>query len=133
MRKRNIAMARAYLAFYILFVFAAFVPAFLLMKFSGVLTVVMVVLAFLMLGGVIASNVFYDKNQEKAFYLSAIISYLAFDVYVLFGFILEIVYTGMGEPATYAWIISILSLLILGVINLFVALGMYRLKHPIEE
>lgn len=133
MRKRHIAMARAYLAFYILFVFAAPIPAFLLTKFSNALTVVFIVIPCLMLGGVIASNVFYDKHMDKAFYLSGMISYLSFDILVLAGLIIEIIYTLNGEPAVYAWVISILSLLILGVIDLFVALGMYRLKHPLEE
>lgn len=133
MRKRNIALARAYLAFYILFVFMAAIPPLLVFKFSGAFSIVLIVFAVLLLAGVIASNVFYDIKKDNLFYLTGIISYGLFDVFVVFGLILEIVYAINNEPATYAFIVAILSIVAMGLISLFVGFGMYRLKHPVEE
>ena len=87
----------------------------------------------LLLAGVIASNVFYDIKKDNLFYLTGIISYGLFDVFVVFGLILEIVYAINNEPATYAFIVAILSIVAMGLISLFVGFGMYRLKHPVEE
>ncbi len=133
MRKRNISLARAYLAFYILFVFSAAIPVLLTFRFSITLSIVVLVVEFLCLAGVIVSNVFYDKKIEKVFYITGIASFGLFDLLILYGFVLELVYTIQGKPATYAWIISIASILIYALISFFVGFGMYRTKHPIEK
>ena len=133
MKKRNISLARSYLAFYIIFAFTAAIGPLLTIKFSPAFSIVLIVLDCLCLGGVIASNVFYDKNMNDAYYLSTYISFGVFDVLFLYGFILEIVFSAKGESAPYAWMINIISLLALAAINVFVIFGINKLKHPREE
>ena len=133
MKKKNISLARAYLAFYIIFIFTAAIPVLLSFKIAPALSIVFIVLEALCLGGVITSNVFYDKGDNKKYYISSIASFGAFDVFFLYGFILEIVYSAQGQSASYAWMINIISLIALGLIDLFVAFGIERLVHPREE
>ena len=133
MRKRNISMARAYLAFYILFAFSGAIAPLLCFKISGALSIILIVIDCLALGGLIASHVFYNKEMNKALYISAISSVAVFDLMILFGFILEIVYTIQGNSATYAWVMSIVSIIAFALISFFIGLGLYRVKHPKEK
>ena len=132
MRKKSIGMARAYIGFYIWFAFGAGIPALLSFKFSSSLSIGILLGECLCLVGVICSHVFYNKNLNKPFYICGIASYTLFDAFVIYGLVLEIIFTGQGEPAPYAWMISIASLVLLAVFEVFVGLGMYRTKHPRE-
>ncbi|MCQ2087845.1 MAG: hypothetical protein MJZ37_07315 [Bacilli bacterium] len=132
MRKRNISLARAYLAFYILFVFTAGVPALLSFKISPVLSILVIVLALACLGGVITSHVFYNLNKNNQYYLSSLISFGAFDLLVIYSFILEVIYTGQGISAPYAWMVNIISIIANILIGIFLYIGIDRLRHPRE-
>ena len=133
MRKRTISMARAYLAFYILFVFSGAIAPVLAFKYSGALSIILIVLDFIALGGLIASNVFYNKENNKLLYIFAISSLSLFDAIIVLGFILELVFTIQGQSATYAWVMSVLSIIAFAIISFFIALGLYRVKHPKEK
>ena len=133
MRKRNISMARAYLAFYILWAFAGAIAPMLCFKFSSALSIVLIILDVICLGGLIASHVFYNKNMNKLLYIFAISSVGLADLIILAGLIIEIAYTIQGSAATYAWVVSILSIIEFALISFFVGLGLYRVKHPKEK
>ena len=133
MKKKNLSMARSYLAFYILIIFMGAIPPLLTFKFSLGFTIALIVIECLCLAGVICSHVFYNKEKYLPFYLCAGISFIIYDLITLYGFVLEIIYTSNGEPAPYAWTVSSLSIIIMGLVSFFVALGMYRIKHPVEK
>ena len=130
MRKKNISLARAYLAFYILFAFTAGIPSLLSFKISPILSIIVVILECACLGGVITSHVFFNKDKKNEYYIASTASFGAFDLLFFFGFILEIVYTAQGEAAPYAWMINIISLIACAVIDIFVYFGIKRLKNP---
>lgn len=107
--KKNKILYRAWFWSYFALVLGGVLAALLSAKLSGALAIIMTVLAFVDLGLIIAGRVLYVKNRPLfpwfAYAAMGLLSAL-----ILFGFVLEIVYTAQGKPAVYAWVMGSISL-----------------------
>ena len=48
---------------------------------------------------------------------------------VLGSFLLEVIFTAQGNPAPYAWMISIISILLTVVVDVFFVLSIKKIHH----
>ncbi|MCR5078826.1 MAG: hypothetical protein K6B65_02770 [Bacilli bacterium] len=110
--KKNKSLHRAWIWGYIVLLFGGALLPLLGYKLSPVFAVIAVVFVCLILVDLIVAHVFYAKKREL-FPLLSFIGHGALTLSVIFAFILEVVYTSQGAPAPYAWVIGIISMLLM--------------------
>ena len=67
--KKNRALSRCYLGGYIFWIFGVTLAALMFLKLSIVLMTILIIVAVLILGVLIASHVLYDKKRFSRFHL----------------------------------------------------------------
>lgn len=137
--KKNKVLHRAYVGFYFIWFFAGLLTPLLGMRLNGkgtsinnVLAIILVVLSCLDLAALIVSQVFYSKKKDL-FPLLSLIAAGLLNAIVFYGFISEIVYTGLGESAIYPWVILSLSIVGVAFCDFFLARDLLRLKNGLPE
>ena len=107
--KKNKHLYRAWFWSYVALIFGGVLSALLAAKIGGWLSILLVVLACIDLGLIIAGRVLYSKKRDLfpwfAFSAQGINTLL-----IVFAFIEEIALTAQGQPAVYAWVIGSISL-----------------------
>lgn len=116
--KKYKGLFRCQLGGYIIWLFGASFMPFMLIKYFLALMIVFVVLACLILAGEITAHVFFNKDRKKYIPLSFASHGLA-SLFVLTGFILEIILAIKGEPGLYAIIIFSVCLAFYALIDFF--------------
>ena len=126
--KKYVGLARVFLLSYLVVVFGGTLLALLLIKDNQGAAIAMAILAGLDLAAFIVARVIFSKYY-LAFLIVSLSALLVLNGLVLGGFILEIIYTNNGLSAKYAWFISIASLVLLAVIDLFYGLGVHKIHR----
>lgn len=137
--KKSKVLRRVYVGFYLIWVLAGLLAPLLGMRLNGkgtstntILAIILLVLACLDLTAIIVSQVFYTKKKDL-FPLFSLIAAMALTMIVLYGFVSEIVYTGLGESAIYPWVILSLSLIGIAFCDFFLGRDLYRIKKGLPE
>ena len=133
MFKRSKLLSRIYIGLYIIWLFGCLIFSFLMAEYSVVLSIILIVLNLVVLAGIIVSNVYKNKNMKKEFILSSLISVGTLLLFVLIGFVLELVNTFRGQPATYARISLGISIVLIGIISIFVPRIIKKIKNNEED
>jgi hypothetical protein len=137
--KKNRVLHRVYVGFYFIWVFAGLMAPLLGMRLNGhgtsingALSIVLLVFSSIDLALVIISQVFYSKKKEL-FPLFSLIAASLLSAIVLYGFIAEAVYAGLGESAIYPWVILSLSLIGIVFCDFYLGRDLLRLKKGLSE
>lgn len=125
---KNKNLGRAFLLSYLVAIFAGMVFGLLLVKANLALAIVLMIVALLDLGGIIAARVLF-KNYFQLFIYFSLASFGLLNVLTLAGFVTEMIFTIMGQPAPYAWFVSSLGLALLVVIDLSYYFGVKKIKR----
>ena len=132
--KKNRALSRCYLGGYIFWIFGVTLAALMFLKLSIVLMTILIIVAVLILGALIASHVLYDKKQFKLFFYFSLAAFALSSLYVLAAFILEIVLQAKGEGALYAIVVLSISLAGYALVDIFlVRSNLKLLKNNFQE
>ena len=132
--KKNRALSRCYLGGYIFWIFGVTLAALMFLKLSIVLMTILIIVAVLILGALIASHVLYDKKQFKLYFYFSLVAFTLSSLYVLAAFILEIVLQAKGEGALYAIVVLSISLAGYALVDIFlVRSNLKLLKNNFQE
>lgn len=132
--KKNRALSRCYLGGYIFWIFGVTLAALMFLKLSIVLMTILIIVAVLILGALIASHVLYDKKQFKLYFYFSLAAFTLSSLYVLAAFILEIVLQAKGEGALYAIVVLSISLVGYALVDIFlVRANLKLLKNNFQE
>ena len=132
--KKNRALSRCYLGGYIFWIFGVTLAALMFLKLSIVLMTILIIVAVLILGALIASHVLYDKKQFKLYFYFSLVAFALSSLYVLAAFILEIVLQAKGEGALYAIVVLSISLAGYALVDIFlVRSNLKLLKNNFQE
>ena len=132
--KKNRALSRCYLGGYIFWIFGVTLAALMFLKLSIVLMTILIIVAVLILGALIASHVLYDKKQFKLYFYFSLAAFTLSSLYVLAAFILEIVLQAKGEGALYAIVVLSISLVGYALVDIFlVRSNLKLLKNNFQE
>ena len=132
--KKNRALSRCYLGGYIFWIFGVTLAALMFLKLSIVLMTILIIVAVLILGALIASHVLYDKKQFKLYFYFSLAAFTLSSLYVLAAFILEIVLQAKGEGALYAIVVLSISLAGYALVDIFlVRSNLKLLKNNFQE
>lgn len=132
--KKNRALSRCYLGGYIFWIFGVTLAALMFLKLSIVLMTILIIVAVLILGALIASHVLYDKKQFKLYFYFSLAAFVLSSLYVLAAFILEIVLQAKGEGALYAIVVLSISLVGYALVDIFlVRANLKLLKNNFQE
>ena len=132
--KKNRALSRCYLGGYIFWIFGVTLAALMFLKLSIVLMTILIIVAVLILGALIASHVLYDKKQFKLYFYFSLAAFTLSSLYVLAAFILEIVLQAKGEGALYAIVVLSISLAGYALVDIFlVRSNLKLLKNSFQE
>ena len=116
--KKNRALSRVYLGGYIVWLFGGILAALVLNAFGAAPSVIAVIIAFLDLAAIICSHVFYSK-LKIAYAPTSFAAFGTLNLLVLIAFFVELGLTVQGRSAPYAWVISIISLVLLIPMDIF--------------
>ena len=119
--KKYKGLFRCQLGGYVIWPFGVLFMAFMFIKVSAALVVVFAVLACLILAGEIVAHVFFNKDRKK-YPLVSFISHGAATLFVLVGFIYEMILAIGGEPGIYAIIIFSVCLALYAIIDVFLVI-----------
>lgn len=133
MLKRSKLLSRIYMGLYLIWLFGCPIFSFLMAEYSTVFSIILIVFNLAVLAGIIVSNVYKNKNMMKEFILSALISVGTLLLLVFLGLVFEVINTIKGAPATYPWIALGISLVLIGVIALFVPRIVKKIKNGEED
>lgn len=126
--KKYKALSRIFLLSYFIIIFCGVLFGFLLVKASIPLAIVLIILAALDFIALIVVRFLFVKHYNLFFIIStAAFGYM--NLSVLCSFIIELVYTIQGTPAPYAWMVSILSILLTAVVDIFYVLSIQKIHH----
>ena len=132
--KKNRALSRCYLGGYIFWIFGVTLAALMFLKLSIVLMTILIIVAVLILGALIASHVLYDKKQFKLYFYFSLVAFALSSLYVLAAFILEIVLQAKGEGALYAIVVLSISLVGYALVDIFLVRNNLKLlKNKFQE
>ena len=132
--KKNRALSRCYLGGYIFWIFGVTLAALMFLKLSIVLMTILIIVAVLILGVLIASHVLYDKKQFKLYFYFSLAAFTLSSLYVLAAFILEIVLQAKGEGALYAIVVLSISLVGYALVDIFLVRNNLKLlKNKFQE
>ena len=119
--KKYKGLFRCQLGGYVVWLFGVLFMPFMFIKIHAALVIVLVVLACLILAGEIVAQVFFTKDRKK-YPLVSFVSHGAATVFVLVGFIYEIILALSGQPGTYAIVIFSICLALYALIDTFLVI-----------
>lgn len=126
--KKYKALSRIFLLSYLILIFCGILFGFLLTKFSVPLAIVFIALAVADFAALIVAKHLFNKHYNVYFTMSVIcLGYM--NLSVLGSFLLEVIFTAQGNPAPYAWMISIISILLTVVVDVFFVLSIKKIHH----
>ena len=116
--KKYKGLFRCQLGGYFIWLFGVMFMPFMFIKFSAALVIVFAVLACLILAGEIVAHVFFNKDRNKYVPISFASHGMA-TLFVLTGFVFEMILAASGKPGTYAIIIFSICLAFYALIDYF--------------
>ena len=132
--KRYKALSRVMFAGYLLAIFAGVLFGLMLTRYNAALSIVFMALSVLDLAALIVAKHLFVKSYRSFFIISvAALAYL--NIVVIGLFIIECALTAQGLPASYAWMIASISLVLLALVDIFYPLSINKIYHKklIEE
>ena len=126
--KKYKSLTRIFLLSYLVIIFCGVLFGLLLTKASVGLAIALIILAVLDFAALIVVRFLFEKHYNIYFSISVgAIGYM--NLSVLGAFIIELIYTIQGNPAPYAWMVSIVSILLTAVIDIFFVLNIRKIHH----
>ena len=119
--KKYKGLFRCQLGGYAIWLFGVLFTPFMFIKVSAALVIVLAVFACLILAGEIVAQVFFTKDRKK-YPLVSFISHGAATLFVLVGFIYEMILAIGGQPGLYAIIIFSVCLAFYALIDVFLVI-----------
>lgn len=116
--KKNRALSRCYFGAYIVWLFGGILCPMVLNIHGAAISIVCVVIVVIALAALITSHVFYTK-LPKAYAPVSFLGHGLNSLLVVGAFVGELMNTLNGKPATYAWIIASISLVLTILIDVF--------------
>ena len=120
--KKNRALSRCYFGAYIVWLFGGILCPLVLNIHGAAISIVCVVIVVITLAALITSHVFYTK-LPKAYAPVSFVGHGLNSLLVVGAFVGELTNTLNGKPATYAWIIASISLVLIVLIDVFLIKG----------
>lgn len=121
--KKNRSLSRCYIASYLLWVFGVVLAALMFLKISVGLMIALIVVAVIILGGIIASHVLYNKQKMLLFLIFSFASHGLATIFILAAMIFELVLNAQGQGALYAMIMLIGCSVIYALVDVFLTLN----------
>ena len=119
--KKYKGLFRCQLGGYAIWLFGVIFMPFMFIKVSAALVAVLAIFACLILAGEIVAQVFFNKDRKK-YPLVSFISHGAATLFVLAGFVYEMILAISGQPGIYAIIIFSVCLAFYALIDIFLVI-----------
>lgn len=132
--KKYKALSRIFILSYLVLIFCGVLFGFLLMKPNMVFGII---ICCIMLADwinlIVAKHLF--KSHYLTFFIMSVVGLSLLNISVVGSFILELVYTCNGKPATYAWMIVSIAIAFTFLIDFFYVKSIRAIHHKklVEE